>query len=223
MGRAALACIVVPGRLGLNIPNIDFSPDGRFVYGPSPDDGTVSKWETSTGREAIRFKFSPNAAKRGQLIAFRLDPYGRGVTAITNAFSSGSPDLVGTWETESGKLLTEKPLNAKFDPFFRLNFSPDGRWIALLYCTLPLRDRACGKHAPEGHVLMVPSALSRPMADFSPRISILETKRTRPPPGRPPCLRWSAVERWLSFRSRHRADSCFTRTAARWRSPILGS
>ena len=69
---------VVPGPLVVNIPNIDFSPDGRFVYGPSPDDGTVSKWEVPqpAGRSSGSSS-RPMRPERGQLIAFRLDPYGR--------------------------------------------------------------------------------------------------------------------------------------------------
>ena len=73
-GRSVAA---VPASRMWSTHDFDFSPDGRFLFGPTAGDQGLTKWETATGREVLRFTFSPEAPCRGGVSAARLLPDGR--------------------------------------------------------------------------------------------------------------------------------------------------
>lgn len=121
----------VPAAWMLGTHNLDVSPDGRFVFGPSSGDVGLSKLEASTGREVVRFGFSPDVPRRGGVIAFGLSPDGRILVALSGPHTASDPVLLARWDTESGKSLSEKPHGdlGRFH-FGGAVFSPDGRWLS---------------------------------------------------------------------------------------------
>ena len=126
---------------------LDISPDGRFVYSPSPERGGVSKWEVATGREVVGFRFSPDEPKRGSLTGLRLTPNGRTVTAVSPPFSSGTGVLLGSWDTVSGKSLSAKPVD-RIGMFGAVEFSPDGRWLSTSDALYPIDVGSSGNTLP---------------------------------------------------------------------------
>jgi WD40 repeat protein len=155
-GRPAVA---FPADWIVGARTLGFSPDGRFAYGPSPDGGGVTKWEAATGGEVVRFKYSPDASKRHGLIALRVSPDGRTVAALSGPFSAADPILLGRWDTESGKSLSEKSVT--LDAFRGGTFSPDGRWISTSTSLYPVEVGPAGNTLQmEGYSVIDPGTFS---------------------------------------------------------------
>src|SRR5262249_42914955 len=156
----------VPAAWMLGTHNLDFSPDGRFVYGPSSGDVVLSnvelsKWETATGREVMRFAFSPDAPRRGDVRAFRLSPDGRTLIAVSSPSTVGDPILLARWDTESGKTLSEKQMEQGRGLYEGVALSPDGRWLSTSDAVYPTEVGPAGNTLPrEGYSLFNPGTFS---------------------------------------------------------------
>ena len=139
-----------PAGWMLGLRNLEFSPDGRFVYGSSTDDGDVTKWDATTGREVVHFKFSPNTTKRGSLVAYRLSHDGKTVTAVSGPSSSADATLLCRWDAETGKSLLEKPIKGNQFHMHGGLFSPDGNWLATANSLFSVDVGETGNTLPKG-------------------------------------------------------------------------
>jgi RNA polymerase sigma factor (sigma-70 family) len=116
---------VVPASVG-NQQNLDFSPDGRYLFTPSQNCDAVVKWDVTTGKEATRFSTGVVEPWGGSLQGYRLAPDGRSIFAVTLFGEDKNGARIVTWDLESGRVLSEKPV-AGVD-FGMTGFSPDCRW-----------------------------------------------------------------------------------------------
>lgn len=138
-----------PAAWMLGTRNLDFSPDGRFVYGPSSGDKGLSKWETATGREVLRFGFSPDSPPRGDVRAFGLSPDGHTLVADSSSVNARDPDLIARWDTRSGRSLSEKPVEASRTPHDQVALSPDCHWVLTTSALYPIEVGPAGNTLPE--------------------------------------------------------------------------
>jgi RNA polymerase sigma factor (sigma-70 family) len=119
---------VLPSSV-LRQENLDFSPDGRFLFAPSRAHNAVVKWDVATGKEVARYTAGVAEPWSGPLQVFRLAPDGRSIHATARA---GERDArLTTWDVESGRVLSEKEIAGVpgWGPG-TTGFSPDGRWGA---------------------------------------------------------------------------------------------
>lgn len=138
-----------PAAWMLHARDLEFSPDGRFVYGPSADDSSVTKWEAATGREVLRFQCSPNAPRRHGVLGSRLSPDGLTLVAALASDQAQGPVWVAGWDTGTGKSLFEKSLD-QLDPMRQGTvFSPDGRWVSAGATLHPVEVGSAGNTLPK--------------------------------------------------------------------------
>lgn len=107
------------GRIG-GIYALQFSGDGqRLVVGS--DDGTVKQWETSTGRQVGGFDIR-RLTGHGYS-DFCLSPDGRSAALVATDWA-----IFATWDLVHGK--SAQSYKGHTGKVLRVDFSPDGRWIA---------------------------------------------------------------------------------------------
>lgn len=92
----------------------EFSPDSRLLA-TSYHDGTVRLWETATGKARGLRMTSPQPVR---VIVFR--PGGKQMALVGDG-------IIQLWDTETGQLLG--PTWRTGGLFWRVWFSPDGRWL----------------------------------------------------------------------------------------------
>jgi RNA polymerase sigma factor (sigma-70 family) len=115
---------VLPARNG-NESNIDFSPDGRFVFAPSQNRDAVVKWDLTAGKEVSRYTTGKAESWGGDLLSFRLAPDGKTLHTVAGREES----RFVSWDVESGRALFEKVMAGGGGPGSGvIGFSPDGRW-----------------------------------------------------------------------------------------------
>jgi WD40 repeat protein len=112
-----------------NTPNIDFSPDGKFLYVGGPAWGEVTKLDAASGKEVAKFITDPKSPKQASIFSVRLSKDGKTVFGLSGPYSSSDPGFVTTWNATTGERTKATQLPVRVSHGGEL--SPDGNYVAV--------------------------------------------------------------------------------------------
>lgn len=141
-GRS-VATFATDSLLGLR--NVELSSDGKFVFGPSQDKEGITKWEVASGRPVLQLGYSDSIPRRGSLRAYWLSPDARTISALSGPLVASDPIIASSWDTASGKILSDKPTDLRLTEMGSFQFSPDGRWLTTGSSLYPIEVGRVGK------------------------------------------------------------------------------
>jgi WD40 repeat protein len=122
------------------------------------------KWDLATGKEVTRYNTGATVPWGIQVWASRLVPDGRSIQAVTFQLKEDAmrgSARIETWDVDSGRVRTEKPLDGLTGGPLSLvkGISPDGRWgVGAMNFLFPLEEgqRTNLPNRVKGHMLVNP-------------------------------------------------------------------
>jgi WD40 repeat protein len=112
-----------------NSTHIDFSPDNKFLYVGGPEWGEATKYDTATGKSALKLTTDPKEPKQSSVESVRLSKDGKTVFGLSGPYSASDPCLVTEWDAATGE--RRKSTRLPFRATIGSELSPGAMFVAL--------------------------------------------------------------------------------------------
>ncbi len=109
--------------------NIDFSPDGKFLYVGGPEWGEVTKFDAESGKVVLKFVTDPKGPKQSSVDCIRVSKDGKTVFGLSDPNSASDPSFVTTWNATTGERTKATPLPVRAS--YGAELSPGGEYVAI--------------------------------------------------------------------------------------------